>query len=253
MNGVSTRLFADQAAVTVLSRPLSESTIQGVLERMAELEAVLYPEDGTSAFLRVYAEVTREVEGACDRSVFANPAFIRELVVRFAQFFFDALRTYHEGAIPPADVWCALFHRRFVEGIAPVQYALAGVNAHICYDLPQAIRHACIAVNRIPRRDMREYEDYLLINELLDQVEIRALHALAGPRLRALVESASPWSERLLMDWIRAARAQAWEDARRYWFLTRYDVSVSADLLTALDQKATRRSRILLLSSGLFR
>jgi Family of unknown function (DUF5995) len=45
----------------------------------------------------------------------------------------------------PFHAWKPLFEARFATGIAPVQFALAGMNAHINRDLSIVVCEACAA------------------------------------------------------------------------------------------------------------
>jgi hypothetical protein len=71
-----------------------------------------------------------------DQGAFRSPGFLARLDVAFADLYF---RAYHEveAGNPHAvsKAWAPLFAARRKSAIAPIQFALAGMNAHINYDL----------------------------------------------------------------------------------------------------------------------
>jgi hypothetical protein len=64
----------------------------------------------------------------------------------------------------------ALFLRRGQTEISRIQFALAGMNAHINHDLPLAIVANCKARNSVPRHGTPQYDDYTALNATLDSL-----------------------------------------------------------------------------------
>src|ERR1035441_4840309 len=62
-------------------------------------------------------------------SLFRSPAWLSELDVRFATLYFNALKANAANQACPG-CWAAVFAARDKIDIAPIQFALAGMNAH---------------------------------------------------------------------------------------------------------------------------
>lgn len=71
-------------------------------------------------------------------------------------------------------------NHRFDPHIARVQFGLMGINAHINRDLMLAIIRASEqTTGKLPKRNSPEYRDYTRINDILDEVELRAMQKIA--------------------------------------------------------------------------
>ena len=73
----------------------------------------------------------------------------------------------------PSRAWAALFEARAREGIAPIQFALAGMNAHINRDLRLALVETCRARDVVPARVSPQHADFRAIDPLLAETEAR--------------------------------------------------------------------------------
>src|SRR4051794_18296063 len=145
--------------------------VANVVERLRAVEASAQASDGIVCFARLYREVTESVAAELASSTFANAAFLEQLDVAFAGFFFAALDALDRdpGVVPPA--WAPLFAARSRRGIAPLQFAFAGMNAHINRDLPIALVATCEELGLELRADSPEHADYVRVNALLARVE----------------------------------------------------------------------------------
>ena len=126
----------------VLRAPAA-ARIADVVERMQALDAALPRADGIACFNRLYLAVTEAVVEAARPGVFADPPFVRWLDVVFANLYFEALANHVRGRGRVPRAWRALFEARSRRGILPIQFALAGMNAHINRDLPLALVSTC--------------------------------------------------------------------------------------------------------------
>src|ERR1700743_751531 len=98
---------------------------------------------------------------------FADPGWVSQLDVQFARLYFGALEAWLTGA-DCLSCWQALFSCRGDLRIARIQFALAGVNAHINHDLPAALVATCEASNIAPQHGTAQYTDYTNLNATLD-------------------------------------------------------------------------------------
>jgi hypothetical protein len=117
----------------------------------------------------MYLDVTRQVNSQLGQDFFADPAFMTQLDVAFANLYFAAAGTASTPATVPL-AWRPLAQRRAAAGIEPVQFALAGMNAHINHDLPLAMVSTCTALGTAPDAGPH-FADYQKIDHLLDTVE----------------------------------------------------------------------------------
>ncbi|HKU40732.1 MAG TPA: DUF5995 family protein, partial [Polyangiales bacterium] len=110
-----------------------------VLERLSAINAALPAADGLRWFNTLYTDMTGAVAARAQANGFLDPSFLEALDCNFAELYFAALASFlrDEDSVPAA--WRPLFERRFARDLAPVQFALAGVNAHINRDLPVAL------------------------------------------------------------------------------------------------------------------
>lgn len=216
--------------------------VQAVVARMQSISAEVPPGDGVGVFNRVYLRVTEMVlDRLQEGGVFHDDAFMADLDVRFADLWFDAYDA-PAGKVPKA--WDPLFDARAARGVLPVQFALAGVNAHIEHDLPLAVVRTCEANGRTPTSPGVR-DDYEKVNDLLASVEADIRRAFftdiereIDDRLGPIVHLVSSWN-------IDKARDLAWVNVCLLWELRRS--SFLKDLhLSALARTVGLGSRLLL-------
>jgi Family of unknown function (DUF5995) len=206
-------------AEELLARRLPGS-VTGVLALMHALEQALPRRDGVRAFLTLYRAVTEEVHALVGPAgEYDDPRFVRWLDVVFAGLFFRALRdaARRPGAVPKA--WEPLFEARRSRRIAPLQFALAGMNAHINRDLPLALVQTWKARRIEPSRRSAQYEDFTRINALLEQTEDRVKSELLTGALGHADRSLGRVDDAIAMWKVSKARECAWINAETLWSL----------------------------------
>ncbi len=122
--------------LTDILRPAPVSSIDGVL---SSLDDRLPDSDGLKWFNRLYLQVTRGVRQAVAGPAFRDTRFMSELDVVFANLYFAAIAEGEIDVSRAPSAWRPLLRCRTQRGIARLQFALAGMNAHINRDLPQGI------------------------------------------------------------------------------------------------------------------
>lgn len=174
--------------------------------------------DGVGVFNRVYLRVTDMVlDRLITGGVFADDRFMADLDVRFAALWFAAYDA-SDGAEPPA--WAPLFEERSTRGLLPLQFALAGMNAHIEHDLPLAVVRTCLAHGRRPSQVRADYE---LVNDLLAGVEAEIRRSFLSDVGRTVDDHVGPVAH-LVSAWnIDKARDVAWVNVQTLWELRRVD------------------------------
>lgn len=221
-----------------------------VIARMKAIRAALDASDGVAAFTELYLAVTESVEESAKASSFEDGGFVRRLDVAFANLYFDALRAsvLRHGRVPRA--WAPLFAARSRSGVLPLQFALAGMNAHINRDLPVALVQTCESRKVELRRGSPQQRDFRRVNALLahteDQVKSRFLRgslAHAGAALGDLDDVVAMWK-------VERAREAAWVHAETLWLL-RERPAHGARFLRTLDRMVGLAGRGLLRPVGL--
>jgi len=189
------------------------TSIAAVVEVLQALDDIMDgTKDGLKWFNSLYLQVTLAVQKRVVSAGFDSPqgtTFIASLDPVFASFYMAALRSWLTGGSAPAS-WRVMFEQRPNAALARIQFALAGVNAHINRDLPVAIATTCNRANVIPAHGTAEYRAYTALNDtldlLIDGAKRELLVSLPGDALpqAAHVEMAvGAWS-------IGAARESAW-------------------------------------------
>src|SRR3954454_4017849 len=106
------------------------TTVNEVLARLEQLDKDLPDSDGVKWFNKLYLEVTQHVAQAAPTLKQQAPGFLEALDVFFGNRYFDAFDAAAKHSYP-YHAWKPLFKQRKNPGIAPIQFALAGTNAHI--------------------------------------------------------------------------------------------------------------------------
>ncbi|MCH0564748.1 MULTISPECIES: DUF5995 family protein [unclassified Streptomyces] len=213
--------------------------VDAVIARMRALDAALPARDGVAVFNRVYLAVTQEVDRRIDAGDFPDARAAIALDVRFAERYLTAVDTAGRDHRPPA-CWRPLLQFRRHPGVRPLQFALAGINAHIGHDLALAVVDACRVLGCAPA-DLEDEFDR--VGDLLLSLEERVRDDLMpGPDL---LQIADPLTH-LLASWsLERARDAAWAGARALWALRELE-DVAAEFTERLDAAVGFAGRMLL-------
>lgn len=229
--------------------PGQPSSVPGVIMRLQAIEDSAPRSDGVACFARLYRQVTQGVDAELAQQAFADAPFPDRLDVCFAGLFFSALEAYEHDPASAPSAWTPLFMTRSRRGIAPLQFALAGMNAHINRDLPVALVTTCEALRLDLRERSPEHSDFERVNILLAQVEehIKRLY-LTGwlawadrliHRIRRIDDVVAMWN-------VGCARDAAWTNGQALWAL-REAPSLASEFLGTLDRMVGLASRGLLM------
>ncbi|MGW5676843.1 DUF5995 family protein [Streptomyces sp. NPDC003860] len=193
-----------------MQRPTAPD-VADVAAEMRALAARWPAADGVAVFNRVYLTVTEEIGRRLDSGEFPDRRAAVTLDVLFARRYLTAVKLAESGRRPP-DCWRPLFHQRRHPGVRQVQFALAGINAHIGHDLALAVVEACHALDCVPPDLENEFDQ---IGDVLTLLEERIREDLMpGPDL---LEVADPLTH-LISSWsLDRARDSAWSAARLLW------------------------------------
>ena len=112
-----------------------------VVRDLDSVRAPLNAADGIAVFVDVYREVTALVAKRVTDGTFDDPDFIEVLDVVFAGYFLAVPKALAADK-PVSKAWEPLVERRAMR-LFPLQFALAGMNAHINHDLAVAVVERC--------------------------------------------------------------------------------------------------------------
>jgi hypothetical protein len=242
------RLRAVGRPRTVCAMRSTSSSIAEVIARLAAIEAAAPAANGVACFARLYRQVTEAVDANLSEQGFLDSRFLEQLDLRFADLFFAAYDAYQQepAAAPPA--WLPLFTQQTARGVAPLQFALAGMNAHINRDLPVALVAVCDELGLELRNGSTEHSDFQRVNVLLGQVEQRIKSSyLTGwlVRLDRILHRVHRIDDVVAMWDVGRARDAAWVNGQTLWAL-RGQPLLATEFLGSLDRMVGFASRGLL-------
>ena len=232
----------DAALLAAVRTPVA--TVADVIHVMQTVDDTCVEGDGLKWFNWLYSQVTQSVEARIAGGGFASTAWLSTLDVQFAQLYFSAAAAFLQGQ-PCPGCWNALFLCRDQSRIARIQFALAGISAHINHDLPEALVATAAIRNVVPQHGSAQYNDYTALNSTLDSLVAAAqktLHVrLLGdplPAVSRLEDTIAAWD-------VKVAREQAWTNSEILWSL-RGTPSLAKGFTDTLDGLTTVAGKALL-------
>lgn len=189
------------------------ASIADVVTTMQAVDNLLSGNDGLKWFNLLYLQVTQQVDSGPPAGGWEDPAWLTRLDVVFAGLYFRAIADRLQGSSALPSSWKALFEARFASGVDRIQFALAGMNAHINHDLALALLETDRELNLAPGANSPEHNDFERVNDLLEVELPLALQFLATGIIGELAQDTGKIG-RLLAIWnVRAARDLAWDFA----------------------------------------
>src|SRR5271170_4656447 len=158
---------ADHALYEIVSSA-DPVTIDDVLGTMQSIDQLLPGTDGLKWFNRLYMMVTQQVDEQPPEGGWHDPAWLTRLDVVFAGFYLRAIADFLGNSPSTPSSWDALLEARYTPGIDRIQFAVAGMNAHINHDLALALLATDAQKNVIPSSGSPQYADYQAVNSLLN-------------------------------------------------------------------------------------
>jgi hypothetical protein len=188
--------------------------IDQLIARMAAVgEPLESAGDKRRYFHATYQRTTIAVAEEISRGGFTDGAWVEEWDVAFAALYLDALEANLAGRTPSRP-WAIAFGAP--AALPPLRHVLLGMNAHINFDLPQAI----VAVISDAQFDdaaliARREGDHRAIDDVLASrvaAEGEQLASLSGPA-PLLDRALRPLSRRGTKRFLREARQKVWANA----------------------------------------
>src|SRR5215203_2310752 len=205
-----------------LDKILERAPVRSIEEAIAVMMAIdqtLPDSDGVKWFNRLYLRVTVSVGKAVGTTQFHDTAFLTELDLVFANLYFSALADGSADSRRAPSAWRPLLDARHQPGIARIQFALAGMNAHINRDLPDGIVRSFVTLGGDPLdADLRE-RDFNSVNDLLERVEQEIKTEFTTGLVGVLDRVGGPVDDAVAMWNVRVARSAAWTNGQVLWGL----------------------------------
>jgi hypothetical protein len=236
-------------AVALTAPPAT--SIDELPDRLAAIAQALSPNDGLASFNRLYQLVTESVKVHVGAGFFSDPTWMSRLDVVFGNLYLDAVRAsvQQPGQVPRA--WAALLDRRADTRVRSLQFALAGMNAHINRDLPVAVARTCTDLNTSPDAGAH-HADFERVNAVLAQVEPVIRQSFLDAVLRS-ADRAVPGLQDVVANFdMVKARETAWANAETLWTVNRISLARGAEFLGGLDHLVGFAGRGLLVPLPVF-
>jgi Family of unknown function (DUF5995) len=225
--------------------PDQSATVAEVLHRLRAVGAGLPPEDGVAAFNRMYLRVTELVAERLEHGHFRHQTFMTRLDVVFAGLYLAAVEA---PAGQAEHCWEPLLERRS-QPLLPLQFALAGMNAHINHDLPVAVVRTCRQLGLDPSSPGVR-EDYQLITAVLAEVHEEVRQSFLDGLVLEVDREVSPLLT-LVGAWsVGRARDAAWVNTEVLWQL-RGQPLLDREMRATLSRSVGLASRQLLVPVAL--
>lgn len=220
----------------------ADAPIVAVIARMTDLLGRLPPRlDHHRVFLTTYRRTTQAVWDAVGHGAFEDPHWVERWDVAFADLYLRALDAELDGGARAPRPWQLAFAAP--PGLPPLRHVLLGINAHVNYDLPQALLaviddtefadHDLMARRR---RDHERIDDVLSSRVASEQGELVA----AGERLGPLDRALGPLNRRASRRFLREARLKVWHNT----------VELQAARLAGAGRQAARLTELEALSAA---
>ena len=191
------------------------SGVGGVLGRLAAVvEPLEAAGDPLRYFAATYARTTRAVGERITEGGFEDGDWVDRWDVAFAELYLDAYEAYRRDPASAPWPWRLAFGAR--PDLPPLAHVLLGINAHVNYDLPQALL-AVIDVADFERpgvvsrreRDHRRIDDVLAARVGAEDRVLRSQSVLS-----ALDRVLTPLNRAASRRFLREARAKVWHNTR---------------------------------------
>jgi hypothetical protein len=226
-----------------VNRPVDHALAEVVEQLQARLDALPPGPHPQRAFLGTYARMTTAIGEALAAGVFEDPGWVRRWDVAFVGHFLAAHDADVAGGRPPAP-WRLAFAAD--PGLPPLVHLLLDLNAHVNFDLPQAVlavvaddefEHPVLMASR--RRDHERMDDLIASRVAAEGDLLPRTARLVRPLLTPL----DRWSARRFLP---AARRQVWANAFDLHVARQHGHQAYAARLAELDVLASAQVAALL-------
>jgi hypothetical protein len=115
---------------------MADAVVAVVAQMQSRADALTPEHESLREFLGTYQRTTMAVGKAVDGGLFEDAEWVARWDVAFAELYLAALDAHLAGDAPPRP-WRLAFDAP--ADLAALRHVLLGINAHVNYDLPQAL------------------------------------------------------------------------------------------------------------------
>lgn len=174
--------------------------------------------DANRFFLATYMRTTVAVGDEIRRGGFNDAEWVERWDVAFANLYLDALEQWSSDGDAPGP-WAVAFTAARDERLPPLRHVLLGMNAHVNYDLPQALL-AAITDDEFDDESLTaaRAQDHAHIDHVLASrvdAEDKELIKLEQPGDRTWLDRVlTPFNQAGTKRFLKEARRKTWANAR---------------------------------------
>lgn len=205
----------DQQLVTIASTPIH--SIADVVAVFEAIENAVPESDGLHWFNWLYLTVTKSVGASMGTLQWNNPSWLERLDIIFAGLYLKGLRKCLREDADAPRCWQVFVNARHNTRLARIQFAMAGMNAHINHDLCEAVVLTCRELGLSPTHESDIHADFTQVNSLLDDLIDTAKKELRVGLLGDVLPTVDALEDRLAGVGILASRELAWTNAELVW------------------------------------
>jgi Family of unknown function (DUF5995) len=199
---------SERAAVAGHDGRAARRCLDGVVDEMQQRLDAVPAASSRQHFLGTYLRTTMAIGRAIDEGVFEDPGWVERLDVVFADLYLDPYHAHLAGAPVPLP-WRLAFEAP--PDLRPLRHVLLGINAHINFDLPQALlRVIPVADFDNPELIDRRRRDHERIDDVLSS-RVAAEDDLLGPGT-LLDRLLTPLNRLSSRRFLKEARRKVWHN-----------------------------------------
>ncbi len=222
---------------------MSDDTVAALIARMrSDLDEL---RDARRFFHATYLRTTTAVAAEIERGGFCDNAWVSRWDLAFAVFYVDALHADQTGDAVPRPWRGAVDTAREQPNLPPLRHVLFGLNAHINYDLPQALLAVISpadfdnpAVLHVRQADHRHVDAVLQARVGAEDDELNAIS-----RMTLLDRLLRPANRAASRRFLAEAREKVWRNAAALDRSRRAGAAQYTSTLAELEDRSAARVR----------
>jgi hypothetical protein len=194
-------------------------SIDVLITRMETMLGDLSPDNPRRFFHSTYMRTTIAVKEELGRRAFLDNDWVERWDVSFAGLYLDALEEYENGRVTPGP-WTTAFGAVDGPHLPPLRHVLLGMNAHINFDLPQALIRVITdeefgdAELIATRANDHEHIDEILASRVAaEDVELKKVEQPGDRTLLDLI--LQPFNRQATRRFLKEARQKVWGNAKK--------------------------------------
>jgi hypothetical protein len=215
--------------------------IDDLLSRMdALLQPMRAAGDERQHFLATYMRTTLAVKHEIERGGFVDAAWTERWDIAFADLYLDVLEDGNAGRTVPGPWRVAFEAANAAPRVPPIRHLLLGMNAHINYDLPQALIQVITDQEfddpALVARRSRDHEHIDAILSSRVAAEDGELKKVEQPGDRTLLDHIlTPFNRAGSKRFLKEAREKVWRNAQALSLARRRSLAELGERLRELE------------------